>query len=234
MQIFYAPGISGDTYVLDEKESRHCIRVLRMVKGTQVQLIDGKGTLYEGIISKPDVKECKIALNKVIPDFEKRHYRLHIAISPLKNPERFEWFIEKSVEIGIDEITPIICKNTEKKGVKHERIQNIIVSAMKQSLKASLTLLNEVRSLEDFIHMDFQCKKVIAHCNPEIERKEIGKVYLKGEDVVMLIGPEGDFTKDELQSACSAGYKSVHLGSSRLRTETAGIVACHSIYFLNR
>lgn len=234
MQIFYAPGISGDTYILDEKESRHCIRVLRMVSGTPVKLIDGKGNLYEGIISKPDARECQITVNKVVPDFEKKPYRLHIAVSPLKNPERFEWFIEKSVEIGIDEITPIICKNTEKRGVKHERIKNIIISAMKQSLKANLTFFNEVCSLEKFIHYDFPGKKIITHCNPDIERKGINKVYAKGEDAVILIGPEGDFSQDEIKSACLEGYNPVHLGSSRLRTETAGIAACHSIYLLNQ
>jgi 16S rRNA (uracil1498-N3)-methyltransferase len=234
MQIFYAPGIRGDTYALDEKESWHCIRVLRMEGGTPVKLIDGKGNLFEGIISKPDARECQITINKVIPDFEKRPYMLHIAVSPLKNPERFEWFIEKSVEIGVDEITPIICKNSEKRTVKDERVKNIIISAMKQSLKAKLTLFNEVCSFEKFILKDFPYKKVIAHCNPDFERKGIGKVYSKGEEVVILIGPEGDFSNDEIKSACFKGYNSVHFGSSRLRTETAGIAACHSIYLLNQ
>ena len=143
MQIFYAPDITGDTYTLDENESKHFIRVLRMTKGTSVRLIDGKGNLYEGIISNPDQKKCTIAITGIIKDFEKRNYRLHIAISPLKNPERFEWFIEKSVEIGIDEITPLICRNTEKPGIKTERINNLIISAMKQSLKATRTILND-------------------------------------------------------------------------------------------
>ena len=234
MQIFYAPGITGDKYILDEKESRHCIRVLRMVKGIPVKLIDGKGNLYEGIISKPDARECQITVNKKIKDYEKRPYRLHIAVSPLKNPDRFEWFIEKSVEIGIDAITPIICKNTEKKNVKPERINNIIISAMKQSLKANLTLFNELCSFEKFIRDDFTGKKIIAHCNTDHERTGIGKVYSKGEDVVILIGPEGDFSDDEIKSACRQGYKPIHLGSSRLRSETAGIAACHSIYLLNQ
>lgn len=234
MQIFYAPGIKGDTYILDEKESRHCIRVLRMVKGTEVKLIDGKGNLYEGKISKPDIKGCLINVYRVIPDFEKRPYRLHIAVSPLKNTDRLEWFIEKSVEIGIDEITPVICRNTEKQNVKFDRLNNIIISAMKQSLKAKLTLLNDVCSFEDFINSDLRGNKLIAHCNSEIERKGINKVYSKFEDVVILIGPEGDFSGEEIKSSIEKGYKPVHLGSSRLRTETAGIAACHSIYLLNQ
>jgi RNA methyltransferase, RsmE family len=118
MQIFYAPDIIGKTYSLDENESKHLIRVLRMTRGAEVRLIDGKGNLYEGIIIEPDQNKCRIEITGEIKDFEKRNYRLHIAISPLKNPERFEWFIEKSVEIGIDEITPLICRNTEKPGIK--------------------------------------------------------------------------------------------------------------------
>jgi 16S rRNA (uracil1498-N3)-methyltransferase len=234
MQIFYAPGINGGIYNLDEKESRHCIRVLRMVKGTPVKLIDGKGNLYEGIISIPDPKMCQIIVHNVISDFEKRPYRLHIAVSPLKNTDRFEWFIEKSVEIGIDEITPIICKNTEKQSIKYDRLNNIIISAMKQSLKANLTLLNEVCLLEDFIENSIPGKKIIAHCNDEIERKGVSKVYSKGEDAVFLLGPEGDFSEQEIKSSVAKGYISVHLGRSRLRTETAGIAACHSIYLLNQ
>ena len=234
MQIFYAPGISGKTYLLDERESRHCIRVLRMVKGTPVKLIDGIGNLYEGTIEKPDARGCLIIINKVIPDFEKRPYRLHIAISPLKNPERFEFFIEKSVEIGIDEITPLICRNTEKNSVRDARIKNIIISAMKQSLKAKMTGFNKLCSLEEFIGNGFPGKKIIAHCNPLIKRKGIDQVYSKGEDIVILIGPEGDFSDEEIRAAGNSGFIPVHLGTSRLRTETAGIAACHSIYMLNQ
>ena len=126
-----------------------------MTKGTEVKLIDGKGNLYEGIIDDPDQKKCIIEITGVIKDFEKRNYRLHIAISPLKNPERFEWFIEKSVEIGIDEITPLICRNTEKQGLKTERINNLIISAMKQSLKATKTVFNEPCTFNDFINQRF-------------------------------------------------------------------------------
>ena len=234
MQIFYAPGIGGGTYLLDERESLHCIRVLRMVRGSQVRLIDGKGNLYEGTIDKPDPKGCLIIVNKVINDFENRPYHLHIAISPLKNPERFEWFIEKSVEIGIDEITPVICKNTEKQRVKEGRINNIIISAMKQSLKARMTAFNKLCSFEDFIGSSCTGRKMIAICNPDIKRSGIDQVYSRGEDAVILIGPEGDFNKGEISSAIGNEFIPVHLGMSRLRTETAGIAACHSIYLLNQ
>ena len=234
MQIFYAPDIAGDTYTLDEKESKHIIRVLIMIKGADVMFIDGQGNLYEGIISDPDQKRCTIKVTGRINDFERRNYRLHIAISPLKNPERFEWFVEKSVEIGIDEITPLICRNTEKPGIKYDRVNNLIISAMKQSLKATRTVLNDTCNFKDFIKMDLKGIMMIAHCDNSIERTKISDVYSKNENAVILIGPEGDFSKEEIDSAIKSNFSPVHLGPSRLRTETAGVAACHSIYFLNQ
>jgi len=234
MQIFYAPGISDNLWVLDETESKHCIRVLRMKAGDPVKVIDGKGNLYNGIIHKADPKRCEIKTENVVKDFEKRPYRLHIAISPLKNPERFEWFVEKSVEIGIDEITPLICKNSEKQSVKPERINKVIISAMKQSLKAGLTILNEPAKFEDFVNEKRAEKKLIAHCNTQIDRNKIDSVCTIGDDVLILIGPEGDFTTQEIESALNNGFNPVHLGKSRLRTETAGLAACYSIYYINQ
>ena len=234
MQIFYAPDISGSTYTLDENESKHLISVLRMSKGAEVKLIDGKGNLYTGIIEDPDQKKCTIGISAEIKDFEKRNYSLHIAISPLKNPERFEWFIEKSVEIGVDEITPIICKNTEKPGIKTQRINNLIISAMKQSLKAKKTVFNESCTFSEFIKTQTGNYRMIAHCNPAINRKSISEVCPKNESSVILIGPEGDFTAEEISQASGNGYIPIHLGSSRLRTETAGVAACHSVYFINQ
>jgi 16S rRNA (uracil1498-N3)-methyltransferase len=233
MQIFYAPGISGNIWTLDQTESKHCIRVLRMGKGTPVKLIDGKGNLYEGVISEPDPRECRIEVTGITRNFEKRPWKLHIAISPLKNPERFEWFVEKSVEIGIDEITPVISRNSEKHSIKTERINNIVISAMKQSLKASLTIVNPVVQFKEFAAAAHSGKKLIAHCHESTGKKSIGEVVSKGENVVVLIGPEGDFSLEEISIAGEYGFSEVHLGSSRLRTETAGIAACHSVYFLN-
>ena len=234
MQIFYAPGIQGDSYTLDEKESRHCIRVLRMRKGDPVKLIDGKGNLFEGLISNPDQNECRITITGIIHGFENRKNKLHIAISPLKNPERFEWFVEKSVEIGVDRITPLICHNTEKQNLKTERIDNVIISAMKQSLKALKTDLDEKTFFREFIARQHEGIKMIAHCNENIERKNINDVYISHLDAVILIGPEGDFTEEEIKLAIASGFIPVHLGRSRLRTETAGIAACYSVYFMNQ
>jgi 16S rRNA (uracil1498-N3)-methyltransferase len=234
MQIFYAPLINGESYTLDETESRHCIKVLRMSKGDSVSLIDGKGNLYEGHISNPAISKCGITITRIIKDFEKRDYYLHIAISPLKNPERFELFVEKSVEIGIDEITPLICMHTEKKNIKNERVERVIISAIKQSLKARKTILNEPVHFSEFVKKEHSGIKMIAHCNTESEKKGIAGIYSKNENALILIGPEGDFSPDEIVLSKRYGFEPVHLGNSRLRTETAGIAACHSIYFINQ
>lgn len=234
MQIFYAPGIEGNTWRLDEKESWHSVRVLRMKKDTNVRIIDGKGNLYEGVIINPDPRKCEIEVVRITRDFEKRPYHLHIGISPLKNPDRFEWFVEKSVEIGIDEITPVICRNTEKRSIKHDRINGIIISAMKQSVKAGITKLNETADLEQFTRAGLNGRKLIANCSENHKRISIWDAYEKNNDVVILIGPEGDFTPDEITLAVKTGFVPVHMGKSRLRSETAGVAACHSIYFLNQ
>ena len=234
MQIFYVHDIKGNLFVLDENESRHAIRVLRMTKGDRLKIVDGSGNLFEGIITDPDLSACEVKITGVIRDFEKRGYRLHLAVSPIKNQERFEWFVEKSVELGIDEITPLICSNTEKPGIKRERINNIIASAMKQSLKAFRPVLHEPVAFEGFTGIDHDGIKMIAHCSPAYERKKISEVYEKGMNALILIGPEGDFTGEELELASKNGFIPVHLGTSRLRTETAGIAACHSVYFINQ
>jgi 16S rRNA (uracil1498-N3)-methyltransferase len=233
MQVFFATDIKGNTCVLDKNESRHAVRVLRMTRGDEIKLVDGIGNLYEGIISDPDPAGCVINITGVTGNFEKRSYRLHVAISPLKNNERFEWFVEKSVEIGVDEITPVICSTTERQGIKLERVNNIIISAMKQSLKAYRPVLNDPLPFEDFINSDHDGLKMIAHCNPVYDRIKINEIYDKNSNAVVMIGPEGDFSEEELKMAFEAGFKAINLGTSRLRAETAGIAACHSVYFIN-
>jgi 16S rRNA (uracil1498-N3)-methyltransferase len=234
MQIFYAPNIEGTTWKLEENESRHLIRVLRMTPGSEVKLIDGKGSLFTGVIKIADQKNCIIEVISKTENFEKRNYHLHIAISPLKNPERFEWFIEKSVEIGVDEITPLICRNTEKTSIKAVRINNLIISAMKQSLKSTLTVLNEPCDFREFISRQTGGVKMIAYCEPDGRRRGISEVYGKTEDALIMIGPEGDFTIEETEVAINRDFIPIHLGPSRLRTETAGVAACHSVYFINQ
>jgi 16S rRNA (uracil1498-N3)-methyltransferase len=234
MQVFYAPDIEGDQYILNENESKHLVRVLRMKPGEPVNLIDGKGNLFEGVIETRDPAGCRVGIKSVVRDFEKRSYHLHIAISLLRNPERFEWFIEKAVEIGIDEITPLICRNTEKHGIKTGRINNLIISAMKQSLKAKMPVLNDVTGFRDFINCEHPGVLMQAHCLCAVDRKRISEVYSRGNDAIIMIGPEGDFTPEEIHLAAARNYAHIHLGASRLRAETAGVAACHSVYFINQ
>jgi len=175
----------------------------------------------------------EVTVSAVTPDYSRRDYRVHVAISPLKNNDRFEWFIEKAVEIGIDEITPLICSRTEKNRIKRERLDNLILSAMKQSVKAYLPILNEPVTVDEFTGNSYSGRKLIAHCNNEISREPVNDAIRKGEDVVIMIGPEGDFTPEEVRKAAKAGFVSVHFGNSRLRTETAGVMACCSVYLTN-
>jgi 16S rRNA (uracil1498-N3)-methyltransferase len=234
MQLFYSTEISGNICRLDKNESRHCVRVLRLSEGSRVRVTDGRGNLYEGIITDANPQDCQITVTDVVHDFESRGYRLHIAISPLKNAERFEWFLEKCVEIGIDEITPLICRNTEKPGIRTDRLNSLIISAMKQSLKTFRPVLHDTSQFCDFMSFAQPGIKMISTCNSEIARSKFDEVYMRGQDALILIGPEGDFSDEEIALAISMGYKPVHLGKSRLRTETAGIAACHSVYFINQ
>jgi 16S rRNA (uracil1498-N3)-methyltransferase len=225
MQLFYAPDISGKTYTLNEEESKHCIRVLRLTNGDEITLIDGKGGLFQTRIISPEPKRCQVEVFESTLEFEKRGYYLHVAIAPTKNIERFEWFLEKATEIGIDEITPLLCEHSERKVINNERLEKVIVSAMKQSIKAYAPKLNTLTPFKLFVQTQIPENTFIAHC----QRK--GLSHLKNElksnnKITILIGPEGDFSPDEVNMALALKIKEISLGNSRLRTETAGIVAC--------
>lgn len=231
MHLFYTPEISGKTHTLNEEESRHCIRVLRLKAGDVIFLTNGSGTLYECTIEAAQEKKCLVHVQKHYDNYEKRPYYMHIAIGPTKNSDRLEWFLEKATEIGIDEITPIICEHSERKDLKIDRLQKVLVSAMKQSLKAWLPKLNEPVRFKDFIKKNVGTAKFIAHCN-EGTRESIASIYAKG-DITILIGPEGDFSEKEVKMAEEQNFKSISLGNSRLRTETAGLLACATAYIKN-
>ncbi|HEX2935362.1 MAG TPA: 16S rRNA (uracil(1498)-N(3))-methyltransferase [Bacteroidales bacterium] len=231
MQIFYVPDLIRDNNCLNEAESHHAIKVMRLQNGDKINLVDGKGTFYKAIISDAHPKHTQIEIEETLPAFEKRPYELHIAISPLKNTDRFEWFLEKATEIGIDRITPIICKRTEKKGFNAERAHRIVESAMKQSLKAYCPVIDAPIPFTEFMKQENNDVKLIAYC--EGERKPINEVYTPTQNTTILIGPEGDFTEEEVETGKHKGYIPITLGNSRLRTETAGIVACHSVFYIN-
>lgn len=229
--IFYAPNIKSD-FTLSEEESAHAVRVLRLQAGDEIDIVDGAGGLYKALITNPHPKHCEFEIKESVLEFGKKDYKLHIAIAPTKNIERLEWFVEKCTEIGIDEITPIICRFSERKIIKPERIEKIIVSAAKQSLKAYFPKLNPMISFSDFVKKADVSKKFIAHCH-DLKKKPFQSVCEKSSNTLILIGPEGDFSQEEVESALLCNFQAVSLSESRLRTETAGIVACHTVSLIN-
>ena len=229
MNIFYQPGVS-ETNLLSEEESSHCVRVMRMKKGDEINIIDGKGNFHKAEITDPNPKKCAVKILETKKEFGKRDFRLHVAIAPTKNTERLEWFLEKATEIGIDEITPIICERSERKAVKEERVNKVLIAAMKQSIKAYLPKLNEQKKYTDFVKNNFPAQKFIAYLSSASVK--LKSSYQKG-DVLILIGPEGDFSPGEVALAKESGFLEVSLGPSRLRTETAGIVACEIANLMN-
>jgi len=235
MQLFYTPDIdpAHPHYILSEDESKHCIRVLRLEAGTGVQLVDGRGGLYAATIVDAHPKRTVLQINSFVEAFNKRNHFLHIAIAPTKNIERMEWFVEKATEIGIDEITPVICQRSERRELKADRLNKIITSAIKQSVKAYHPVLNEPVNLSQLLVKHFDGQKFIAHCDKG-PKATLNSAINKHGSYLILIGPEGDFTLNEIGAAVQNGYKSITLGESRLRTETAALEACFEINFLNR
>jgi 16S rRNA (uracil1498-N3)-methyltransferase len=231
MALFYVPALSSG-YVLPEEESQHAVKVLRLQAGDALTIVDGTGGFYKARITNPHPKHCAFEITDTILEYGKRDYRLHIAIAPTKNIERLEWFIEKATEIGIDEITPIVCRFSERKVIKAERLEKIIVSAAKQSVKAYFPILNPLTTFDELVKNNKSSRKFIAHCYEEDKRLLQGEIH-KSENVLILIGPEGDFSKEEVQKALTLGFIPVSLGNSRLRTETAGVVACHTVCLRN-
>lgn len=220
--------------VLNAEESRHCISVLRMRKGDAIHFVDGAGGFYFAEISEAHSSECVATIIRKQEEYGKREYSLQIAIAPTKNADRFEWFVEKAVEIGIDHIIPLICTHSERKTINADRIQRLILSSCKQSMKAAFPVLHTCISFKDFIHNNNEQTRLIAHCSPSFSRSSIHASYQKGQDAIILIGPEGDFSEEEIRLALDKGYTGLTLGESRLRTETAGVIACAGIYLLNQ
>jgi 16S rRNA (uracil1498-N3)-methyltransferase len=226
MQLFYLENPENEI-ILSAEESKHATKVLRKKEGDVLNFTDGKGYFYKAEITVADTRKCRLKLVSTEQKEKQHNYHLHIAIAPTKNMDRFEWFLEKATEIGIDEITPIICSRSARKIIKTERCTRILLSAMKQSLKFHLPKLNEAISFNDFLKQDYEGSNYIAHCE-DGEKKEL-KIENKTDNYLILIGPEGDFSQKEIDLALQNKFKAVSLGASRLRTETAGIIAAHSI-----
>lgn len=236
MQLFYQPEVdASDTSVnFSKEESRHIVKVLRKRSGDSIHITNGKGWIFGGKLEILDAKHCSMNIESAT-ELPVLPYRLHMAVAPTKLNDRFEWFLEKATEIGVSEITPILCAQSERKSIKIERFQKLLQSAMKQSLRAHLPDLHPLTDYDTFISglkekYDIRC---IAHCSmgDKVSLKEAVK---RGNSIVLLIGPEGDFTGGEIQLAERNGFVPIHLGDSRLRTETAAIVACSGIAMINQ
>lgn len=233
MHIFYSPLVSADYTCLDAAESQHCIHILRLSRKDTIHIIDGKGGLYVAEITDPNPKRCEFRVIESFTEYGKRDYAIHIAIAPTKNIKRFEWFLEKATEVGVDEITPLQCQRSERKALNKERLDRVIVAAMKQAGRAFLPKLNAMLSIEEFLNTDQPGKGFIAHCLAE-NSTVLKDHYLPGENAMVMIGPEGDFTRKEIQAAKEKKVQEISLGPGRLRTETAGLIACFIINFLNQ
>jgi len=231
MQLFYLDNPEKEL-TLTTEESKHAIKVLRKKEGDIINFTDGKGNLFLTEITFADSRKTSVRIVDSEQKPKQHNYYLHIAIAPTKNIDRFEWFLEKATEIGIDEITPIICSHSERKVIKTDRCNKILLSAMKQSLKFHLPTLNETVVLNDFLKQNFNGNKYIAHCK-ESEKTTL-KNMPKTESIIILIGPEGDFSPTEIEMALENQFKAVSLGTSRLRTETAGIIAVHTVNLKNK
>jgi 16S rRNA (uracil1498-N3)-methyltransferase len=233
MQLFYNPLITetAASFVFDKDESKHIIKVLRKKEGDILYVTNGIGLLFTTEITIASDNKCTVKINSFAQQ-EKPKYHLHLAVAPTKMNERYEWFLEKATEIGIQEITPIICDRSERKVIKTDRFQKIIESATKQSLHYYLPKLNDPISFAAFLKRDFGGQKFIAHCE-ESNKKSLKAELKPNEDITLLIGPEGDFSVNEIQMAVGHNFIPVSLGQTRLRTETAAIVACHSVVFQN-
>lgn len=235
MELFYSRDIAGGICRLDQDESGHCIKVLRHRSGDEINVIDGCGALHRCRITSDSHKGVEAIVLESTDGWGSHPYRLHMAVCPTKNNDRYEWFVEKACEIGVDEISPVIGEHSERKIFKTARAEKILVSAAKQSLKASVPVVNEPVSVKDFIRSSSEGLRMIAYCfeDENIPRRSIKEVLEghDGSDITVMIGPEGDFSREEAELALASGFVPVHLGASRLRTETAALTAVAAVYF---
>lgn len=234
MQLFFSNIKEDNIFTFDENESKHIIKVLRHKKGDLINVTAGRGKIYSASIISDDPRRCRASVTGTPVPVERHDYYLHIAIAPTKNHDRLEWFVEKSVEMGIDEITPVICEHSERKKVRIDRLQKVMLSAMKQSYKAHITKINTAVAYSDLINNEFGGNKYIAHLDSGKKTESPGTAFEKNKNILILIGPEGDFSREEIIQALENDFTPISLGNSRLRTETAGVAACCGVYFANQ
>lgn len=234
MEIFFSDDICDGRVRLDAEESGHCVRVLRHRPGDEISVIDGRGTLYRCALEIADAKGAEARVIEAQPGFGAHPYHLTMAVCPTKNIDRYEWFVEKSTEIGVDVIAPVIGERSERRILKTDRLKRLALSAAKQSLKAAIPTIAEPQSVRDFIlAAPDDALKLICYCFDDVERKQIQQL-LPAREICILIGPEGDFSPEEAALARERGWIPVSLGESRLRTETAAVVAATAVYLNSR
>ena len=234
MQLFYAPDIILPLYTLGEEESKHCVRVLRLGEGDRLHLTDGRGDLHLCEVVEAHPKRCKVRVISTEHEFEKMPYRLVMAVAPTKNIERFEWFLEKATEVGVSEFIPLETAHSERRTIKLEREQKVVTSAVKQSLKAYHPAMCDMTQFRKVLEMPFEGRRFIAHCGEAVKGKTyLAKALAAGEDAMILIGPEGDFSPEEVAAAVACGFEEITLGHQRLRTETAAVVAVTMVAVVN-
>ncbi|MBD0778806.1 16S rRNA (uracil(1498)-N(3))-methyltransferase [Maribacter sp. ANRC-HE7] len=233
MQLFYNPKLDSSVsqFVFTPEESRHIVKVLRKKESDNLLITNGKGYIFEAKIMISDTKKCKAQIISSTKKHRKMYW-FHLVVAPTKSNDRFEWFLEKATEIGVDEITPVICDRSERKIVKQERMEKVLQSAMKQSMQAYLPKLNPITTYTEFVEKEREGLLFIAHCE-EDEKMELKRRVAPDKDVTILIGPEGDFSEKEINKAYEKGFLPVSLGQNRLRTETAAIVACTTVNLIN-
>lgn len=232
MHVFYAQDISGDLVLLDAEESRHSAKVLRIRPGQEVAVTDGSGQWCRAVVESSHPRSTGLRITGRQQDYRKRTFHLHMAVAPTKNIDRFEWFLEKATECGIDEITPLLCHNSERHTIRHERLNKIMIAAMKQSMRAWLPKLNPLEDALSFFQKSRPEQAFIAHCG-DGEKHHLRNMYRTGENALIVVGPEGDFSGEELRKALSNGFQPISLGTHRLRTETAAVVLCVQTNFIN-
>ncbi len=230
--LFYCPEIRISP-ILSEQESQHCVKVLRMKEGDNLTVTDGAGSFYDCSLLQAHPRQCILHILRQWEEPGKRDYILHIAFAPTKQMDRNEWFVEKATEMGTDRFTPILSSYSERKEIKQERLEKIAISAMKQSQQARLPRIDELTRFVGLVSQPFKGRKFIAHCYDH-PKKLLTQTYRKGENALILIGPEGDFSEEEVAHAIANGFEPVSLGDTRLRTETASLVATHTIHVINQ
>ena len=240
MQLFYAAEFTAPEYILSEEESRHAVKVLRLVEGDTLHITDGRGSLYRCEVASAHQKHCLVRVVEHFAEFEKLPYNLTMAVAPTKNIDRYEWFLEKATEMGVDVVVPVIGEHSERRIIKPERLEKILVSAAKQSLKGAVPQLKDAVTVKEFLKGSAQGVKLIAYCG-EQEKVTLAAAIAQAKEmaaqhslpaITILIGPEGDFSPAEVEAAIAAGYRPLTLGDSRLRTETAAVAAVAGVYFM--